>query len=112
MKTRILVFLVLVVMLVSSGCQVIETFLTEPTEAPTSPTIPATGAPTFAPAVVPGQTLSIFMIDWTKPFADKVDAGDDIMLGSWSPAPYMGQDLLLPLSIDQVANIDVLGSHC
>ena len=67
MKTRIMWFLVLLMMLVSNGCQPNVATPTSTVDEPTSP-----AAPTFAPVVAPGKPLSIFMIDWTKPFADKV----------------------------------------
>ena len=108
MKTRIMIFLVLLVMLVSSGCQPNVTTPTSAVEAPTSPAAPSSAAPTFAPVVAPGKTLSIFMIDWTKPFADKVDLSDDLTLGAWIPSPYMGQDLPLPFSYDLIANDEVI----
>ncbi|MFC2028591.1 DUF3160 domain-containing protein [Chloroflexota bacterium] len=108
MKTRLLVYLVLVALLFSSGCQARRATPTAPTEAPTSPAADVTETPTSAPVILPGKRLPIIMIDWTKPFAGKVDAIDDITPGSWSPTPYQGQDLPLPFAYDLIANDHVI----
>jgi hypothetical protein len=54
------------------------------------------------------QHLPAFMIDWSKPFASQVIGGEGIALSVWTPQPYAGENIALPLSLDQITNIQTL----
>jgi Protein of unknown function (DUF3160)/Bacterial SH3 domain len=115
----------LLLFVVLTACQV-----SSPTSVSTlSPTIPpATATPTAAltattraslptatsmPSVTPASTpvqssLPPFTIDWTKPFAGELWPDYTISLPAWTPQPYAGEDIRLPLDLHQIANPQVL----
>lgn len=109
MENRICLSLLLVMVLV--GCQgtpagpmmtATPALQLNPSETPkpAKPTVTVTPAP-------PGQPLSPFAIDWTKPFFGDV-VGGEITLTVWTPQPYTGKNIQLPLNLSQVANIQTL----
>src|SRR3990172_1668552 len=99
---------ILLVMVFLSGCQPGTATPAQPTDMPTSPALVTTEAPTTPAEIEPGQALPLLTINWTKPFATREDAGDEITLGSWDPTPYKGQDLALPFSYGQIYNGQVV----
>ncbi|MBN2146425.1 MAG: DUF3160 domain-containing protein [Anaerolineales bacterium] len=118
-----LVFLFALWMVACQGTSIIPTATTSPTSQPiqplpgepspttTQPLIPsATSGPqqptaTFAP---PGEPLPAFIIDWAQPFAAELMTGERIVLATWTPQPYAGEDIALPLNLNQVVNANLL----
>jgi len=105
MKKRIALSLVLVMIL--SDCQ---SAAPPVTATPTSQPKPsATTTPVVAVTPVEtGQLLSPFTIDWTKPFVETLLGMDGIFLTAWTPQPYAGTNIQLPLDLSQVINIQTL----
>jgi len=105
MKKRIALSLVLVMIL--SDCQ---SAAPPVTATPTSQPKPsATTTPVVA--VTPleaGQPLPPFAIDWTRPFVETLLGMDGIFLTAWTPQPYAGTNIQLPLDLSQVINIQTL----
>ena len=78
------------------GCQS-NAFPVVPTSLPTS-TAPIESSPTASP----------FNIDLSTPFAFSSQGGQPIVLQTWSPKPYAGSNIALPLNTDQISNPHVL----
>jgi len=122
-KRRVSIALLVIVILV--GCRgasetPVDTPLPSPTQSvaedtptlaasATAETIPPTSTPdTSAVAAPDKQPQPAFSIDWAKPFAPMQIMGVDITLTEWQEQAYLGGELSLPLSLDQVANLHVL----
>lgn len=54
------------------------------------------------------QTLSPFEIDWRNSFSNVTADGEIISLSDWTPQPFSGNDIQLPINLIQIANIHVL----
>ena len=126
MKTRWC--LVVTLLVATMGCQTITVtltpspsptqslptlFLTQPAVPTTSPKLPSppaevTDTAVPRPTAAVGQPLATLTIDWAKPFAGPLDTGDALTLTTWTPQPYAGRNLALPLDLSQVANGHVL----
>ncbi|MBN2500381.1 MAG: DUF3160 domain-containing protein [Anaerolineales bacterium] len=109
------VYFVILAFLATFGCRVLgETPRSTATLTPTSlsglptPTSPM-AMETRVPAP-PKERLSPFSVDWSKPFAGQMMDGTTLALTAWEPQSYQGEDISLPLSLSQVANVEVLAN--
>jgi len=75
--------------------------------ATVTPRQPTTTLVLLATATLAQQSLPPFTIDWTKPFAES-NSGEVLTLTTWTPRPYMGKDVSLPLDLSQVTNVHTL----
>lgn len=113
MKNRIFLSLLLAIVLISCQSTAIAPLVT-----PTRPSPSSTPRPTLMPApsataVAAGsgeRPLSSFAINWAEPFVgDALDAlGESIVLTSWNPQPYAGENISLPLDLKRLANTQAL----
>jgi hypothetical protein len=70
--------------------------------APFGPVIPPKAIPTRSGSLPP------FKADLSKPFVSETLEGESVTLKSWSPQPYAGRQIPLPLDLGEVANSHVL----
>jgi hypothetical protein len=53
-------------------------------------------------------SLPSFTADLSRPFAGNLLSGEPLILQTWTPQPYAGPDISLPLDLTQVTNVHVL----
>jgi len=99
------IWLICILILLITSCTPTEStpVATGATERPTQFVTEA--KPTSTPTI---QPLAPFTINWMEPFAGEKLPGEWITLTAWTPEPYTGIDIPLPLDLDQVANVQVL----
>lgn len=106
MKNRFCLRLLLVMAL--SSCQSADTIPIFTATATSQPTPLSTSTPSLSRTPVPVElSLPPFVIDWTKPFSGEM-VGGEITLSVWSPQPYAGENIQLPLNLSRVTNIQTL----
>jgi Protein of unknown function (DUF3160) len=80
-----------------------------PSPSSTAPSPPETALPAPVQAPIPiTKPLPLFSIDWTQPFASTLIDGSNITLTTWTAQPYAGEDIAVPLNMNQVVNPEVL----
>lgn len=103
---------VLLLIIILASCQApVEAPQNTDTPNPSQTALPPTEtAPPAAPhtPVPTVQSLPHFSIDWTQPFAGTLIDGSNITLTAWTAQPYAGEDIALPLDMNQVVNPEVL----
>jgi hypothetical protein len=63
---------------------------------------------TTATSVPVENPLQLFTIDWEKPFGGELITGERVTLDAWTPQPYASEKISLPITLNQIENVQIL----
>jgi hypothetical protein len=108
MKHRIWLCLFLVIVLVGCQAPITTPKVTPPPTPQTIPSATTDASVTVSPVSTEQPSLPPFAIDWTQPFAGNLIGDGSNRLTVWTPEPYTGENIQLPVDLSQVLNVQTL----